>query len=333
MIRQTGMPDCSPVQPALARCLVPLDPSDWRDKSQARLASLARLLAEPIARVTPEKLAGMFMIDQVIVTARRPPNLQSFPELATRIRGALGNVLAAMGPPVYARKDYGARPRAFDVLWRALGQSESGDEIAKPLVIKADVRSDTVTVTASLFGLAGFWKPDVAAALVGALEDGIKLNDSGPVKVALPCLDLVHRRIAGFEPPSFAVREARLIFRTPLRLRAGRAEASSPAALPIALLNRAVRIAPWQQMAIEMDWPAMHRAARRIGVSGELVPYRWERGSQRMRKRIPVLGNLGAIVLRGDLDPFWPFLRIAENAHVGSHAALGLGQFDLSLLP
>lgn len=316
------------------RCLVALDAAEWRARSAARRRQIAEGLRDPPRRASAAALAASFEVNRVVVAARRPPDLQDYPELAVRIRGAFGRVLHAMGPPVFARKDYGARPRAWDVLFEPMGGGNTRAEVPKPFVVQADVRGERVLAGVSLFGLAGFWNLDAAAALVGALEGGIALWERGRMKVPLECLDVRHARIAGFDPAPSAVGEARLIFRTPVQVRAGGASASSPASLLISLLNRVARLAAWQGLRLDADWNALHGAARRLAFDAEgLVPFAWTRGTQRAQGRIPVIGSLGVLAMRGNLDPLLPFLQIGEAVHAGSHASIGLGRYELSLLP
>ena len=130
------------------------------------------------------------------------------------------------------------------------------------------------------------------------------------------------------------MREAGATLRTPLRLRSGGALVSIGPSFLIAVANRAARLAPWMYARLEVDWDRIHAQAHRIDVAtDELLAYRWSRGTQRSHARLPMIGYLCRLVLRGPLDPFVPFLQIAAATNAGSHASLGLGRFDLSLLP
>ena len=313
--------------------LGPFQPEHWLAESPGRLAALKRTLAAPPLALTPPALAALFETHVVRVTARRPEGLQDFPELAVRVRGAFGRVLAALGPPIVHRRDPFARPRAWDVLFEPMDEFPSRAPLAKPLVIHASIDREEVHASASLFGLAGFWLPDASAALVGALDGGVALWEAGRMKVPIPCLSAISERRVGFAPPRFSVREARLHFRTPLRLRRGESLATADASLPIAIANRVARLAPWLSARLDVDWSEVHRRARDIDVDLDgMRPYSWARGTQRARRKLPVLGLLGVAVLRGDLESWTPLLQIAEVANVGAHASVGLGAFDLILL-
>lgn len=40
-------------------------------------------------------------------------------------------------------------------------------------------------------------------------------------------------------------------------------------------------------------------------------------------------GLTGLLRLEGDLEPLMPLLHLGQHVHAGSHAALGLGRYDL----
>lgn len=57
---------------------------------------------------------------------------------------------------------------------------------------------------------------------------------------------------------------------------------------------------------------------------------RWHRASARRDgRRVPMEGLAGTLWIAGDLAPVWPLLVLGTTAHVGSHAALGLGRYGL----
>ncbi len=312
----------------------PFRPDIWALESPARLEALRGKLDAPTLALSPSMLAALFEIHRMQVVAQRTDGLQDFPEFAVRVRGAFGRVLKMLGPPLSHRHDAFSRPRAWDVLFEPMELPGRAQELAKPLAIHAQVRGDLVYASVSLFGFAGFWLPDAAAALAGALEGGVSLSEQGRMRVPLTCIEAREERQAGFMPPLYSVREARLHFRTPLRLRRGDTLATTAASILIGLANRAARLAPWQGARLDVNWNEVHTRARLLSIDmSDLHPYHWARGTQRAGRRLPVLGLLGSLVLRGDLDFWTPFLQIAAAANFGAHASVGLGAFDLTLLP
>ena len=314
--------------------LVPLGDDEWRAGSVLRLEALKRQLASPPLTLSAPELAALFEIDRVRIVAERPDGMQDYPDMAVRVRGAFGRVLAALGPPIIHRRDPATRPRAWDVVFESMALPGAAVALGKPLVVHAGFEDKRLVASVGLMGMSGFWLRDASAALLGALEGGIALWEDGRMKVPLVCLEAKHERASGFMPPGYRMREARLRFRTPLRLRSGDAPVTRGASFLIAVANRVARVAPWQLARLAIDWNAVHTSARTIeaDLSG-LLPYRWSRGSRRAQKRLPLLGILGTLALRGDLDMWAPLLQIAEAVNCGAHAALGLGRFDLALLP
>ncbi len=64
-------------------------------------------------------------------------------------------------------------------------------------------------------------------------------------------------------------------------------------------------------------------------VDARLRWQKWERYSGRQDQRVPMGGFTGRVTYRGDLGPFWPWLRVGEWVHVGKAATFGLGQYRI----
>lgn len=297
--------------------------------SDQNLASLRRALLSPPVQADAELLARLFRIDIVSVTALRPASLDDYPDLVLRVRGAFGNKLYAMRPPPPLRCGGYVVARAWDVL-----QEEQLPSLAKPLVLHVDVIGNTIAIHAHLIGHAGFWQPDVTAALVAACDGGVTLANYSQIKTIFEVVEIRSSTCGGFEPSELEICQAYLQLVSPLRLRSGGATKFSTAAFLIALANRVKNLAAWHGVQLVEDWQSLHKLAWSVECSeDELRPYRWERGSRRMESRIPVLGFVGSLMLRGNLRRFIPYLQIGEMMNVGSHAALGLGRYRLALLP
>jgi hypothetical protein len=54
---------------------------------------------------------------------------------------------------------------------------------------------------------------------------------------------------------------------------------------------------------------------------------RWERYSSRQDRRMEWEGIIGRATYKGDVKPFWKFLKFGEFVHVGHGATFGLGKF------
>lgn len=64
-------------------------------------------------------------------------------------------------------------------------------------------------------------------------------------------------------------------------------------------------------------------------VHQELEPLSYRRYSNRQKKRIPLEGFVGRITYRGNLTPFYPWLKIGEYLHVGKGAVFGMGGYGV----
>ena len=282
-----------------------------------------------LTKVTPRELLLLWTHEEIRVVCRRPQDLENYPDLAMRIRGAFGRQLARLGPPVAHRFDPFSRPRAFDVLFGA-----APERAGRPMALDADVTGATVTVELRLFGSAMFYAGQCREALLAALAGGVSIRPEGRHHVTFEPLDCLGRRLCPALPPE-TISGASLTFVTPVAVRSGGALLSTPSALLYASVTRLRGLAPWIGVEISADWRALHACCSGAEVVADtLFAYRSRRFSQRQPDRvIPVLGLLGSCTLRGNLTPLAPFLALAAYTHIGSHAALGLGRLRPAVWP
>ncbi|MEZ5785683.1 MAG: CRISPR system precrRNA processing endoribonuclease RAMP protein Cas6 [Xanthobacteraceae bacterium] len=277
---------------------------------------------------TPDELLLMWIHEEIRVVCARPPELEDYPDLAMRIRGAFGRALALAGPPIAHRHDPFDRPPPFPPLFGAEG------ETARLFTIDVDVLADVVQVDLRLFGAAAFWADQCREALVAALAGGVSLKAESRLRHPLEPLDCMMRRVCADLPPR-SVGAVAMACVTPVAVRSDHALLTTPAALLYAAVTRARRLAPWLDVSLTADWGALRGTCEQARVVRDrLLPYRSVRFSQRQRdRRIPVTGLLGECRVEGDLTPLAPFLVLAEHTHIGSHAALGMGRVRLVMYP
>ncbi|MBF0496060.1 MAG: CRISPR system precrRNA processing endoribonuclease RAMP protein Cas6 [Deltaproteobacteria bacterium] len=79
-----------------------------------------------------------------------------------------------------------------------------------------------------------------------------------------------------------------------------------------------------------LDFNGLCRASNTITkISSSFEFKSWERYSSRWKCRHPMGGLIGSVTFAGDLGPFWPFLLLGEQVHVGKNTSFGLGQYRL----
>jgi len=77
------------------------------------------------------------------------------------------------------------------------------------------------------------------------------------------------------------------------------------------------------------DWTAFTEKAANVTCNEDgLRWYDWERYSNRQQARIQMGGLVGDIVYQGDFTPFWPYLALGEQVHVGKGGSFGLGRYE-----
>ena len=80
---------------------------------------------------------------------------------------------------------------------------------------------------------------------------------------------------------------------------------------------------------LDVDAPALIKAASTIRHQSDLRWLRSDRYSYRAEKSIPMGGFIGKIRFTGELEPFSPFISLGEYLHIGHHTAFGFGQYHI----
>jgi hypothetical protein len=153
------------------------------------------------------------------------------------------------------------------------------------------------------------------------------------MRIPLTVLGSEIARFDGLHPLPRA-RAASLMFRTPVSVRSGGQLKADSSAILRSLILRVSGMARWQGISLAGDWPSLHRDVEVASIDdSQLVLALWRRYSlRRGGSAIPMAGWLGPLRMAGRLDRLAPFLAMAETCNTGSHASLGLGWFDLSIV-
>ena len=79
-----------------------------------------------------------------------------------------------------------------------------------------------------------------------------------------------------------------------------------------------------------LDYPALVKKAAQVRLAdNRLSWFDWQRYSSRQGTKMFMGGLLGQVAYQGDLEPFLPFLHMAQIVHAGKNTAFGLGKIEL----
>ena len=293
--------------------------------------ALVEDLRSPPFSCSVDEMATMWSVRSVRFVCARPEMMQDYPELSMRLRGAWGHKLAELGP--VERRGF-SMPPPYEVLFAPLGKWASGLEVPKPAVIRGWIDGDLLIAEMHLFGWAEVYLDHAADALAAALAAGISLGSGVRQRAPLRIVDAGEKARGLVEVPGRASSVV-LVFRTPVVVRNAGLLRQNPTAILKSLLLRVSGMARWQGFTLDADWRELH--ARIEGLTFDarhLNDTTWERHSiRRGDSAIPMHGLLGKLGVSGNLMPLLTFLALAETCNTGSHAALGLGWYDLAVYP
>jgi len=95
------------------------------------------------------------------------------------------------------------------------------------------------------------------------------------------------------------------------------------------LLGRLSALARFHGPApLDVDFRDLIERARAVAIERDQTRWTtWSRYSGRQDRRMQWEGLTGAVVYRGDLKPFWPYLVFGQWTHAGSNTTFGLGGY------
>jgi CRISPR-associated endoribonuclease Cas6 len=266
------------------------------------------------------------------VTGTKP--LQVQPDLAQRVRGALGNALETLCQMPPARLDPFDRASAHDLLyfWTSpqVDTCFETTEVAVPMVIRADIIGNAVTIIVRLFGQARVHHPIVEAAAIMALNGGVSLRNHG-IRVAFP---VQHVEWSCFDGANYDWPEQAssvlLRYRTPVIIRAGKELRLEPEAVMRSAMRRVVALVPWMGFSLDANAGALETCIDRLNYELDIHPEHWTRYTSRARdEAIEVYGFGGSMRVNGALDLVLPYLAIAHFSSLGGECASGFGAIEI----
>lgn len=293
---------------------------------------VSRLETPGIALPLPEMVANLKIVTMTF-RAVAPMEMEDGPWFAGAVRGVLGHALHEQAEHAFKHTppdEYDPRS-AFAVLFRAQGQLPRGLEIPKPFVIETRRKDIDIFITVRLFGFAAFWKDTVAQALVRGLKNGISLKDTGGLRVPLHVEEMTLDWKPGLRWDGEPVTALKIILKSPLAMRRGKALVNSLDGFLPNLLWRLEGLARWGDMTMIADLPPLLRQCELIQcLDADVTPTAWERRSGVQNGRtIPQAGLLGSFHLTGALSTLMPALNLGQFTHTGHGPTFGLGHFDV----
>jgi hypothetical protein len=308
------------------------------------VASGSRLFSEPHPTLKRELDAPPLTLDfpalpdqwrrtLLVFRCQRPPGLEEGPWLAMALRGAWGRQLLTMAVAAVGgdnAADPFGRAQAVEVFFRTQAHVTRQLAVSKPFVIRVIFGPRLLTVQLTLFGFAGFWRPQARDAMLAALAQGLPLREGGRLRVPYPVVDCHWGRAETVAVPEPAA-EVLVRLRSPLCLRAALPIENNLDDFAMSLVNRLSGLARWQGVRIETDWSGWRDLAKALRITiVESGAYATRRFSTAQPGRaMPYAGVLGAFTIAGPLAPLMPLLALGETAHAGARTAFGFGAYDL----
>lgn len=329
--------------------------------------SLLRVAAEmqaPMSRINVHELQQLWQHEEIVVVCHRPHDLEEAPDLAQRVRGALGNALEELCQFSLRRSDPFQRETAYELLFswpNPLIETPYGRrELAVPFVVLTDIIGQEVRIVIRLFGGAGIHLRWVEQAVVDALQEGVSLRRGG-TRVSFEIISSLWVRFDGASRDWLeGAGSATIKILTPVIIRSGgkspkkRGKFSEPLSPdrheriasqglrlePQAVLRsavaRAFALAPWMGFNLSAERAHLDDAIAKITypTSADIHPEDWVRFSKRGgRDPIPVHAYSGELSIAGKLGPLLPYLELAELGFVGASCASGFGRIKFIPYP
>lgn len=274
--------------------------------------------------VVLEDLPDIWQAVDCTVTFEGEGPLCQWPHLLPRMRGALGRVLgqsasheALSGAPCPFDP-----PCAYDLFHNSQGTLESGLDIPKPYVLRADNIAGDLSVSLRLFGEACKWSGDFHTALIAAGRRGI--NTSKQTRKELSPKAAYRRDVSLSDLPQ-QMPQITLVTRTPIEQR--KPQNPGPHGLNIASLltnsaNRLRGLARWHGTELVNDAASLKQRAStwsdtaQVQIANDTTP-RQARGFS------------GTIVFPRPDPTLTLLLRLVETSHIAHGSTHGQGRFDL----
>lgn len=330
-------------------------------RQSMKIPQLDAMLQSQPSVVDIATLLDVWQHEDLVFSCARPTGMEDAPNLAERIRGALGKTLEDWrnDPDIRDREGFA---EAHDALFFWISCTVIGPrtslEVAPPMVISAQMDAHYVVVRLRLFGFARVYAPAVFIALGAALNGGVKLRnpEAGTHPAPLPTgsgtggdvlrpkshYQPVH--VLSAQPQRFDgalhawntgnASRAKIKILSPVVIRNRHDVQKEPTSVLNSMVRRAMALAPWFGCRLDVDVGALHACVEALELRDRFHDQSWHWFSSR-DKGVPrtVHGFGGHLVAFGQLTPLLPFLQLAPLTHIGGSCAKGFGNVTVTFDP
>ena len=297
-------------------------------------------LSHPVQTGNIQQLAECWEVTDISILVNKKINISELSTLPARIRGGWGEKLTCFASN--SARENGLcnwnSASALSILFSENGTMDKGLQIPRPYVVEIFpfVETEQILINLRLFGFAGIWAGEASAAMRYLLQDGLEWS-AGKDREKAEIIDMsIIRHGAETLPDKEQKRimnSAFLKFITPLSLRRQGAVTADVTALLLSLVNRIKGLARWHDIDLVIDRRLLKGLARNLHYdSRDMRGEGWFRFSNRQKRKIPMEGLSGTLIIEGDLFPFIPYLWLGQDSFVGSHTASGMGRYHLELV-
>ena len=295
--------------------------------------AIGRFLRSPTEAVDVELFSARFQAIRIKLRLAGLAQAATDPALVGRLRGAFGHVLMRTASPqaLSGRPCPWDPPCLYEALFRKQGRMTPGTDFPSPWVLAAQPRRDSLEIMLTMFGVATEWVPAAAEALVEACS---KVDWRSSRSGYVPHLDILDRRMTKVVIKAASPRrELELEFMTPLVV-----SSQAPEHDPLVAFKtfglRLEGLARWHGLTLScVNWSEVS-AFWSNASSGwlEAEAIKWQRGSRRQDRHIPMKGLIGRLIVSGDravMNKLMPLIHFGAITHVGADVAFGCGRYRI----
>ncbi|MDR7127515.1 hypothetical protein [Pseudotabrizicola sp. 4114] len=262
--------------------------------------------------------ARRLVIQDLSVTVGGYAEVLKSPALLGRVRGAMGHSLALSASPeaLAGQPCPYDPPCAYDLFHNAQGALNSGFELPKPFVLRADPAGADLVITLRLFGAACDWAAEFRAALIAGLRGGLDLTRAGRVPMTITAV--TRARVAVAPVPATGPIALRTLTPVIQRLRADHSGLKlDGASLILGFTRRATGMAQWHGLNLDLSGDELSEVLRTVPPAVTGARRALSRGTR------PRPGFDGHIGFSNPPPLLRHLLTLTQALHIGADTTIG----------